>query len=161
MHSLASGNVNQQSPVINTIEIQWSSQPPPSTGAQQTEHTTGTRRSQHQRCSNRNTHRPARRAQDPALHWPTPAVSKGLGRAARAASYRQSRFRTCRKVLPHESQCTELCPEAVAFSSFAKLMFSTIDIAALKSLRTCIKGQFKILPSLWLRRCCIAMNSRS
>lgn len=159
MQSLASGNVNQQSPVINTIEIHWSSWPPPGTGAQQTEHTTGTRRSQHQRCSNRNTHRPARRAQDPALHWPTPAVPKGLGRAA---SDRQSCFPTCRKVLPHESQCTVVsCPEAVAFSSFAKLMFSTIDIAALKSLRTCIKGQFKILPSLWLRRCCIAMNSRS
>lgn len=159
MHSLASVNVNQQSPVINTIEIQWSSQPPPGTGAQQTERTTGTRRSQHQRCSNRNTHWPARLAQDPASHWPAPAVSKRLGRAA---SYRQSHFLSCRKVLPHEPQRTVvLCPEAVAFSTFAKLMFSALDIAVLKNPSTCIKGQFKILPSLWLRRCCIARNSRS
>ena len=82
--------------------------------------------------------------------------------ARQGSSYRQLHFPTCRKALLHEPQCTVvLCLEAAAFSTFAKLMFSTLDIVDLKSLTACIEGQFKILTSLWLRHCCIATNSRS
>lgn len=90
---------------------------------------------------------------------PHMSTTGSFHRAAQAARFSQLEGR---EVLSHQAHLTITSgTEAVAFTSSAQFLLSTLKAVALKSPSKHIKGQFEILLILRIRHCCKAMNPRS